>query len=41
MIDSILHRHIDHVQFQNIIMLEEVVTDPYLIQENIKNHFEN
>ena len=41
MIDSILHRHTDHVQFQNIIMPEEVVTDPFLIQEHVKNHFEN
>ena len=41
MINSILHIYIDYVQFQNIVILEEVVTDLCLIKEYIRNHFEN
>ena len=41
MIDSILHRHIDCVQFQNITTPEEVITDYCLIQEHIRVYFKN
>jgi hypothetical protein len=40
MINSILNRHTDTVQFQNIKTDMDVITDPKDIKDHIKNHFE-
>ena len=40
MINSILDRHTDHVSFQNFKTDTDLITDPKLIKEQIKNHFD-
>ena len=40
MINSILNRHTDHVFFQNFKTDTDLITDPKLIKEQIKNHFD-
>ena len=41
MIDSVLHRHTDHVHFDNIKTENELITNPVQIQLKINTHFEN
>ena len=41
MINSILNRHKDPVKFNNIKTPNDIVTDPKLIKEHIKHHFDN
>ena len=40
MINSILNRHTDHVLFQNFKTDTDLITDPDLIKEQVKNHFD-
>ena len=41
MIDSILQRYTDYVQFQNISIPNEIITELYLIQEHIQKYYKN
>jgi hypothetical protein len=41
MINSILNRHTDHISFDNIKTENDLITDPKLIKNYIKNHFDN
>ena len=40
MINSILDRHTNHVSFQNFKTDTDLITDPKLIKEQIRNHFD-
>ena len=39
MINSILNKHTDHVSFQNFKTDTDLITNPKLIKEQIKNYF--
>ena len=41
MINSILDRHTDYISFDNIKTENDLITDPKLIKNHIKNHFDN
>ena len=40
MINSILNKHTDHVSFQNFKTDIDLITDPDLIKEQVKNYFD-
>ena len=41
MINSILNWHTDHISFDNIKTENNLITDPKLIKNHIKNYFDN